>query len=128
MTLVYVCGLFMIGRNAISLAFKIKDLATKEKRTAFNESKSQYFIYAALILTAVAGVVSGIGLLFGSLIFGYYMFYVVSGMMIYSYISYAGKTYENKNWIMFTVSIIVTILIIILVSLLALTMATGQIY
>lgn len=123
--LVYVCSLFMIGRNVISLAFKIKDLLTKEKRMEFNESKSQYFVYTALILTAVLGIMCGIGLLFENQIFGYYLFIIVSGMMIYSYITYAGKTYESKNWIMFVVSIIVIILIMILVSLLIFYMATG---
>ena len=116
--LVYVCSLFMIGRNVISLATKIKDLLTKEKRLEFNESKSQYFLYAALILTAVLGIICGIGLLFPNQIFGYYLFIIVSGMMIYSYISYAGKTFEDKKWIMFVVSILVIILIIILAALL----------
>ena len=125
--LVYVCSLFMIGRNVISLATKIKDLLTKEKRLEFNESKSQYFLYAALILTAVLGIICGIGLLFENQIFGYYLFIIVSGMMIYSYISYAGKTFEDKKWIMFVVSIAVIILIIILVSLLIFYMATGVI-
>ncbi len=125
--LVYVCSLFMIGRNIISLITKIIDLLKKDKRIQFNEAKSQYFVYAALILTAVSGIVCGIGLLFENQIFGYYMFFIVSGMMIYSYMTYAGKTYETKNWIMFIVSITVIILIMILVSLLAFYMATGVI-
>jgi 4-hydroxybenzoate polyprenyltransferase len=115
----------MIGRNIISLVTKIKDLLTKEKRKEFNESKSQYFLYAALILTAVLGIICGIVLLFPNQIFGYYLFIIVSGMMIYSYISYAGKTYESKNWVMFVVSILVTILIMILASLLIFYLATG---
>ncbi|MBK5113940.1 MAG: hypothetical protein JJE41_09935 [Candidatus Heimdallarchaeota archaeon] len=125
LALVYVCSIFMIGRNIISLVTKIKDLLTKEKRKEFNESKSQYFLYAALILTAVLGIICGIVLLFPNQIFGYYLFIIVSGMMIYSYISYAGKTYESKNWVMFVVSILVTILIMILASLLIFYLATG---
>jgi 4-hydroxybenzoate polyprenyltransferase len=117
----------MIGRNIISLITKIIDLTKKEKRVEFNKEKSLYFVYSALILTAVAGIISGIGLLFENQIFGYYMFFIVSGMMIYSYLTYAGKTYEDKNWIMFVVSIIVIILIMILASLLAFAMASGQI-
>lgn len=115
----------MIGRNIISLVTKIKDLFSKEKRMEFDKAKSQYFLYAALILTAVLGIICGIGLLFPNQIFGYYLFFIVSGMMIYSYISYAGKTYENENWAMFVISIVVIILIIILVSLLIFYMATG---
>ncbi len=119
----------MIGRNIISLALKIKDLLTQEKRKEFNESKSQYFLYVALILTAILGIICGIGLLFPYQIFGYYLFFIVSGMMIYSYISYAGKIYENlyenKNWIMFVVTILVITLIMILASLLIFYMATG---
>ena len=98
-----------------------------EKRVALNRSKSQYFVYAALILTATAGIVSGVGLLFRNQVFGFYSYYLVSGMMIYSYITYAGITYENENWIMFAISIIVIIIVIVLASLLALAMATGQI-
>ncbi|MCK4877899.1 MAG: hypothetical protein KAT03_09945, partial [Candidatus Heimdallarchaeota archaeon] len=112
-------------RNIISLFTTIKDLLTPEKRMEFNKAKSQYFLYAALILTAVLGIICGIGLLFPYQIFGYYLFFIVSGMMIYSYISYAGKTYENKNWGMFVVSILMTILIIILASLLIFYMVTG---
>lgn len=78
-----------------------------EKRVELNQSKSQYFVYTALILTAIAGI--------------------VSGMMIYSYITYAGITYEKENWIMFAISIIVIIIVMVLASLLALAMATGQI-
>ena len=91
----------------------------------FNKEKSIYFLYGALIFTAILGIICGIGLLFPNQIFGYYLFFIVSGMMIYSYISYAGKTYETKNWIMFVVSIVVIIIIIILASLLAFYMATG---
>jgi len=115
----------MIGRNIISLITKIKDLLTPEKRMEFNKAKSQYFLYAALILTAVLGIICGIGLLFPNQIFGYYLFIIVSGMMIYSYINYAGKTFEDKKWIMFVISIIVIILIIILAALLIIYMATG---
>jgi hypothetical protein len=91
----------------------------------FNEAKSQYFLYAALLLTAVLGIICGIGLLFPNQIFGYYLFIIVSGMMIYSYISYAGKTFEDKKWIMFVISITAIILIMILTSLLIFYMATG---
>jgi hypothetical protein len=116
----------MIGRNVISLLTKIRDLATMEKRVALNTSKSQYFVYAALILTALAGIVSGVALLFMNY-FGVYLYYLVSGMMIYSYMTYAGITYEKENWIMFTISIIVIIIVMVLASLLALAMAPGQI-
>ncbi|TET28742.1 MAG: hypothetical protein E3J70_08815 [Candidatus Heimdallarchaeota archaeon] len=125
LALVYVCSFFMLGRNIISLVSKIKDLLSKEKRMEFNEAKSQYFLYAALIITAVLGIICGIGLLFPNQIFGYYLFIIVSGMMIYSYINYAGKTFEDKKWIMFAVSIIVIILIVILAALLIFYMATG---
>jgi 4-hydroxybenzoate polyprenyltransferase len=117
----------MIGRNIISLITKIMDLLTEEKRMEFNKAKSMYFLYGALIFTAVLGIVCGIGLLFPNQIFGYYLFFIVSGMMIYSYISYVGKTHENKNWIMFVVSILVIILIIILVTILGIYMASGVI-
>jgi len=115
----------MLGRNIISLVSKFKDLLSKEKRMEFNKAKSQYFLYAALILTAVLGIICGIGLLFPNQIFGYYLFIIVSGMMIYSYISYAGKTFEDKKWIMFVISIAAIILIVILSSLLIFYMATG---
>ena len=125
LALVYVCSFFMLGRNIISLVSKFKDLLSKEKRMEFNKAKSQYFLYAALILTAVLGIICGIGLLFPNQIFGYYLFIIVSGMMIYSYISYAGKTFEDKKWIMFVISIAAIILIVILSSLLIFYMATG---
>jgi hypothetical protein len=115
----------MIGRNSISLVIKIRDLVTLEKRMELNKSRSQYFVYAALILTAIAGIVSGVGLLFLNQVFGFYLYYLVSGMMIYSYITYAGITYEQENWKMFTISIIVIILVMVLASLLAFAMATG---
>jgi hypothetical protein len=117
----------MIGRNIISLFTKIRDLTTPEKRVELNTSKSQYFVYAALILTALAGIVSGVCLLFMNQVFGFYLYYLVSGMMIYSYITYAGLTYEQENWIMFAISILVIIIVMVLASLLALAMATGQI-
>jgi hypothetical protein len=104
----------MIGRNIISLFTKIRDLTTPEKRVELNTSKSQYFVYAALILTALAGTRAR-------------AYYLVSGMMIYSYITYAGLTYEQENWIMFAISILVIIIVMVLASLLALAMATGQI-
>jgi hypothetical protein len=127
MTLILVCSLFMIGRNSISLFTKIRDLTTLEKRVALNQSKSQYFVYAALILTALAGIASGVSLLFVNPVFGFSLYYLVSGMMIYSYITYAGITYEQKHWIMFAISILVIIVIIVLASLLALAMAAGRI-
>ncbi len=127
MTLILVCSLFMIGRNIISLFTKIRDLATLEKRVTLHKSKSQYFVYAALILTALAGIVSGVSLLFMNHVFGLYLYYLVSGMMIYSYITYAGITYEQENWIMFALSILVIIIVMVLSSLLALAMAAGQI-
>lgn len=125
LAIIYVCSIFMIGRNVISLITKIIDLLKKEKRMELNEAKSQYFIYAALIFTAVAGITCGIGLLFENQAFGIYMFPIVSGMMIYSYITYLGKTYEDKNWIMFVVSIIVILLILSLVFTLGAYMAGG---
>jgi hypothetical protein len=117
----------MIGRNIISLLTKIRDLATMAKRMELKKSKSQYFVYAALILTAIAGIVSGVGLLFMNQVFGFYLYYLVSGMIIYSYITYAGITYEKENWIMFAISIIVIIIVMVLASLLAFAMTTGQI-
>ncbi|MGC9779495.1 MAG: hypothetical protein HZR80_09670 [Candidatus Heimdallarchaeota archaeon] len=123
--LVYVCSFFMIGRNFISLLLKVIDLLSNKKRKEIKESKSTAFKYIALIFTAVLGIICGIGMLFPYQIFGYYLYFIVSGMMIYSYISYAGITFENKQWIMFIVSICVTLLIIVLASLLAFYMATG---
>jgi hypothetical protein len=117
----------MIGRNSISLFTKIRDLITLEKRVELNTSKSQYFVYAALILTALAGIASGVSLLFINHVFGLYLYYLVSGMMIYSYITYAGITYEQENWLMFAISIVVIIIVMVLSSLLALAMAAGQI-
>ncbi len=125
LVLVYVCSFFMIGRNFISLLFKFIDLFTKDKRKEITESKSTTFVYIALILTAVLGIICGTGMLFPNQIFGYYLYFFVSGMMIYSYIIYAGKTLENKQWILFIVSICITLLIIVLASLLAFYMATG---
>ncbi|NHJ06296.1 MAG: hypothetical protein EAX90_15830 [Candidatus Heimdallarchaeota archaeon] len=122
--IIYVSSLFMIGRNFISLFFKIKDFCRLDKRVEIWENKTLFFTYIALIITAISGLVSGIVLLFPNLIFGYYLFIIVSGMMIYSYITYAGRTFEEKNWIMFSVCFIVIITIIVLTTLLIVHFAT----
>ncbi|NHJ39841.1 MAG: hypothetical protein FK731_07385 [Asgard group archaeon] len=126
-TLVYVCSLFMIGRNAFSLFFQLRSLFLEEKKMELKEAKYGYFVFAGLTFTAILGIICGIGLLFPNQIFGYYLFYVVAGMMIYSYTNYAGVTYDKKNWIMFTVSILVIIFTIILTIFLITYMVTGKI-
>lgn len=89
-----------------------------DKRTEIWEDKKRFFTYIALIITASTGILTGIILLFPNLLFGYYLFIIVSGMMIYSYITYAGRTFEEKNWIMFSLCFIVIITIIVLTILL----------
>lgn len=125
LVLVYVCSLFMIGRNAFSLFFQIRSLFLEEKKKELKEAKYGYFVFVGLTFTAILGIICGIGLLFPNQIFGYYLFLVVSGMMIYSYTNYAGVTYDKKNWVMFVVSILVIIFTIILASLLIYYMASG---
>jgi len=125
--LVWVCSLFMIGRNTISIFAKIFDLVKEDRRKNWTETKSRLFILIALLVTAVLGLISGIGLLLPNQIFGYYLYFIVSGMMIYSYFMYIGTCFEEKKWFMFLVSILVIILTIILAILLALKMASGDI-
>jgi len=122
--IIYVCSLFMIGRNFISLIFKIRDFYIEEKRTEIWGDKTRFFTYIALIITAISGILVGIVLLFPNLIFGYYVFIFVSGMMIYSYIVYAGRTFEEKKWIMFSLCFIVIITIIVLTTLLIIHFGT----
>ena len=116
--IIYVSSLFMIGRNFISLLFKIIDLIKKDKRTEIWDDKTRFLTYIALMITATLGIVTGIVLLFPNLLFAYYLFILVSGMMIYSYITYIGRTFEEKNWIMFSLCFVVIITIIILTTLL----------
>jgi hypothetical protein len=115
----------MMGRNVVSLVMQIRSLFLEEKKKELKETKYGYFVFVGLTLTAILGLICGIGLLFPNQIFGYYLFLVVSGMMIYSYINYAGVTYDKKNWVMFIVSILVIIFTIILASLLIYYMASG---
>ncbi|MBD3190212.1 MAG: hypothetical protein GF308_06195 [Candidatus Heimdallarchaeota archaeon] len=123
--LVYICSLFMIGRNCFSLFFQIRSLFLEEKKEELKKAKDGYFVFVALSLTAILGIISGISLLFPNLIFGYYLFLIVSGMMIYSYMTYAGITYDEKNWLMFAVCIVVILTTITLATLLSYNMATG---
>ena len=125
--LIWVCSLFMIGRNAVSIFAKIFDLVKEDRRKSWTETKSKLFVLIALLLTAVLGLISGIGLLLPNQIFGYYLFFIVAGMMIYSYFMYAGNCFEEKKWFMFVVCIFVIILTVILAILLALKMASGDI-
>ncbi|NHJ85677.1 MAG: hypothetical protein FK734_09465 [Asgard group archaeon] len=125
--IIYVCSLFMIGRNAISLAFKIKEIASPEGRKERTETKADLFVTIALFLTAILGIISGIGLLIPGQIFGHYLYFIVSGMMLYSYLTYAGICFDRKNWIMFVVSIVVSILIVVLAGLFAVYMVRGYI-
>ena len=113
--LTWVCALFMIGRNIPSLFFKIRDLLTKAKRQQWIQTSSKVFKVIMLIGTAILGLICGIALLFPNIVFGYYMFIVVSGMMIYSYFTYVGSCYEEKKWGMFSVSILVIVFTSVLV-------------
>ncbi len=122
---IWVCSLFMIGRNIASLFFKIRDLISLEKRKKWTETPSKLSTIIILIVTAVAGIISGVALLFPYTIFGHYLFIVVSGMMIYSYFLYAGQCYENKNWFMFILCIVVIIFTAVLVSIMSFNLATG---
>ena len=124
LAIVWVCSLFMIGRNSVSLIFKIKSVFNKKEREEL-KIPSKLFIYIILIITALAGIICGIAMLFPNLIFPYYLFFVVSGMIIYSYFTYAGIIYEKKNWFMFGVCITVIIFTSVLAGLLGYYMATG---
>jgi hypothetical protein len=115
----------MIGRNIVSFIMQIRSLFLEEKKKELKEKKYGYFVFTGLVLTALLGIISGIGLLFPNQIFGYYMFFIVAGMIIYSYLNYAGVTYDDKNWIMFTVSIVVIIFTMIITAMLAYYMAAG---
>jgi hypothetical protein len=114
----------MIGRNTISLLFKLKSLFIEKEREEL-KVHSRLFTFIVLIITAIAGVICGIGMLFPNVIFPYYLFFVVAGMMIYSYFTYAGITYEEKKWIMFGVCIAVIIFISVITGVLGFYMATG---
>ncbi len=107
--LAWICALFMIGRNIPSLLIKIKSLTDEKERRIILKTPSQIFTYLVLIITALLGLVCGISLLYSDLIFGYYLFIFVSGMIIYSYFIYAGICVENKNWVMFGICIFVII-------------------
>ena len=124
LAIIWVCSLFMIGRNIASLFFKMKSLFNKKEREEL-KTPSKLFIFIILIIVAIAGIVCGVALLFPNLIFAYYLFFVVSGMIIYSYFTYAGITYEEKNWIMFGVCIAVIIFTSVLTALVSYYMATG---
>ena len=127
--LILICALFMIGRNIPSLIFKIRDLVKKDKRKMWLESPTRVFTVIILICTAIAGLVDGLALflsiLYPNIIFGYYMFIVVGGMMIYSYFVYAGNCFEEKKWFMFSVCFFVIIFTAILVSLVSYNIAVG---
>jgi hypothetical protein len=115
----------MIGRNVFSLFLQVKGVFDEEKKKELQEAKHSLFVFTALILTGILGLVSGIGLLLPNQIFGYYLFFVVSGMMIYSYLNYAGITYEQKNWLMFILCLTVILTVSTLASLLGYYMATS---
>ena len=121
----WICSLFMIGRNSASLIFKIRDLVDKKRRQQWKEHQSKLFTLIILILTAIAGIVCGIALLFPSIIFGYYLFIVVSGMMIYSYFIYAGSCYEETKWFMFILCILVIIFTSVLAGMMSYYLGTG---
>ncbi|NHJ49986.1 MAG: hypothetical protein FK733_19495 [Asgard group archaeon] len=124
LAIVYVCSLFMIGRNAVSLIMQIRSLFLEEKKKELAENKLGYFVFTGLVLTAVLGIICGIGLLFENQIFPFYLFFIVSGMMIYSYLTYAGNNFDEKKWIMFAVCILVIIFTAILAAVLAYYMVT----
>ena len=94
-------------------------LFNDEERKKILNSPKQTFTYIILIITAISGLVCGIALLIPDLIFAYYLFIVVSGMMIYSYFTYAGICVENKNLMMFVVCIFVIIFTSILTRLIS---------
>ena len=123
---IWICSLFMIGRNIPSLFFKIRDVISKEKRKNWTDSYSKLFTFIILVLTAIAGLVCGIALLFPNVIFGYYLFIFVSGTMIYSYFIYAGDCYENKNWFMFSVCIFVILFTSILAGIMSFNLGVGN--
>lgn len=124
LAIVWVCSLFMIGRNVASLFFKIKSLFNEKNREEL-KIPSKLFVFIALIITTIAGIVCGISMLFPNLIFPYYLFFVVSGMIIYSYFTYAGITFGERNWFMFGVCIIVIIFTSLLNGFLSYYMVTG---
>ena len=124
LVIVWISSLFMIGRNIASLFFKIKSLFGKKNREEL-KIPSKLFVFIALIITAIAGIVCGISMLFPNLIFPYYLFFVVSGMIIYSYLTYAGITFEERNWLMFGLCITVIIFTATLNVFLSYYMATG---
>ncbi len=124
LAIVWVCSLFMIGRNVASLFFKIKSLFNEKNREEL-KIPSKLFVFIALIITTIAGIVCGISMLFPNLIFPYYLFFVVSGMIIYSYFTYAGIIFGERNWFMFGVCIIVIIFISLLNGFLSYYMVTG---
>ena len=123
--LTWICALFMIGRNLPSLGFKIRDLLDKNKRKTWKISPTRLFTLFILIVIALAGLVCGIALFFPNIIFGYYLFIVVSGMMIYSYGVYAGNCYEEKKWFMFGLCLFVIVFTSVLVSLISFNLANG---
>ena len=61
LAIVWVCSLFMIGRNAASLFFKIKSLFNKKEREEL-KMPTKLFVFIILIITAVAGIVCGISI------------------------------------------------------------------
>ena len=124
---IYISSAFMIGRNAVSLFVKIFDLIKPERRANWTETKSRLFTLIGLILTAILGITSGIGMLLPNQIFGFYLFFIVSGMMIYSYIVYAGRCLDEKNWLMFSLCFVVIIVTIVLAAWLAVLMISGTI-
>ncbi len=124
---IWICALFMIGRNIPSLFLKIRDLVSLERRKQWVENSSKLFTVIILIVTAVAGLVSGIALFFQNVIFGYYLFIIVSGMMIYSYFIYAGNCLEEKKRFMFGLCLCVIIFTSILAGLMSFYLATGVI-
>ena len=124
--IIWVSSLFMIGRNIVSLFFKVKSLFNEKEREELRII-SKLFVFIILIITEIAGIVCGVALLFPNLVFAYYLFFVVSGMMIYSYFTYAGITYDEKNWFMFGLCLFVIVFISVLVALLSFYMSAGTI-
>jgi len=126
-TFIWICILFMLGRNIFSLFFKILSLFKEKERKELKKSPAKLFTFIILNITAVAGIVCGISLIFQNSIFGFFLFIVVSGMMIYSYFVYAGICYEDKKWPMFGLCLIIILFTSIMAGLMSFYLATGVI-
>jgi len=126
-TFVWICILFMLGRNIFSLFFKILTLFKEKDGKELKSSPSKLFTFIILNITAVAGIVCGIALILQNSIFAYYLFIAVSGMMIYSYFVYAGICYEEKKWFIFGLCLSVILFTSILAGMMSYYISTGVI-